>query len=107
MLHHVFPTPIREVDLGIDPDQFKTYLNFVEQQNWCEDFDPWGNPHGYTTKIDYKEDILSLDTLKGLDPHALILRCQTLCSTTLVLILMLTLLSEQLPGQISKDLETT
>ena len=66
MLHHVFPTPIREVDLGIDPDQFKTYLNFVEQQNWCEDFDPWGNPHGYTTKIDYKEDILSLDTLKGL-----------------------------------------
>ena len=65
MLHHVFPTPIREVDLGIDPDQFKTYLNFVEQQNWCEDFDPWGNPHGYTTKIDYKEDILSLDTLKG------------------------------------------
>ena len=66
MLHHVFPTPIREVDLGIDPDQFKTYLDFVEQQNWCEDFDPWENPHGYTTKIDYKEDILSLDTLKGL-----------------------------------------
>jgi uncharacterized protein (TIGR02466 family) len=66
MLHHFFPTPIYEVDLNVNPEQFKTYLNFIEDLNWSQDFDTWGNPHGYTTTVDYKEDVLSLDPLFSL-----------------------------------------
>ena len=66
MLHHFFPTPIYEVDLNVNPEQFKTYLNFIEDLNWSQDFDIWENPHGYTTTVDYKEDILSLDSLFSL-----------------------------------------